>query len=415
MKKKLLFLAMLLAFAAQGLSAENLNDLMRRARNGEAEAQYRLGESYAYSQNGASYDKATAIVWFNKALDQGYKEALFDLGLMYRHDQSTRQRAIECFKGYLDYYYSKTGMVQETAANCLRELGVTDYTPGRSSSNSSYSGGSAASSAQAAGNWLSYSGPLKDFSSYPTPTENLTALRREAQGGNPVAQYRLGEYYSYGYKDTPVDNQEALRWFNKALEQGYEKAYFDLALIYRTLGDTPKAIYYFKLSCDYASLADESYEVEFRNLNELGVTNYRVGSTRGASRTAATQSSPSSSSVVRQQSQSAPQASSQSFMLAPGFYNFSKILFLDDSGAVADYLDLTGSVEVSASYIRICSDDGDVNCKFDISGLGSPAVSAAGVHSIIDKRGNEIKAWRDSDGRKLAFDNKGQHLAVEID
>jgi len=422
MRKRIFLFLMAVIFMASGATAETLRDLQRRAERGEAEAQYRLGESYAYSQNGADYDKATAIKWFNKALDQGYKEALFDLGLMYRHDSTTRARAIECFELYIDYYYSQNNIVQETAANCLKELGVTNYTPGtRSRQGSSLSGSSRGSSPlPSAGvgynsnGWISYSGPIKDFSSYPTPSETLAQLRREAESGNPRAQYRLGEYYGYGYKNTPTDNDTAIHWFTKALEQGYEDSYFDLALMYRSNDDKARAIYYFKLYCDYTGLKGSVSDTAMNSLTEMGVRNYKVGSTRGAGVPSAGGSRNSSSKKSDSPRVTTP--AKTSFLLTAGFYNFSKILYLNESGEIEDYIELTGSVEVTNSYIRACTDDGDINCKFDILSLQSPSVSEQGIHTLIDKRGNELKAWTDSDGKRVFhFINKGTRTAVVLD
>ncbi len=417
MRKRIILTFMAAFVVASAAWAESLSSLQRRANNGDAEAQYKLGESYAYTRNGASYDKATAIKWFNKALDQGYKEALFDLGLMYRHDAATKSRAIECFELYIDYYYSEHNTVQSTAKNCLSELGVTNYVPGTRSRQGGGSRNTVNGCVYNSNGWLSYCGPVKDFSSYPTPSESLSQLKREAEGGNPRAQYRLGEYYGYGYKNTPTDNNEAVRWFTKALEQGYEDSYFDLGLMYRTLGDKARAIYYFKLDCDHAALVDGVAETSMNCLKDLGVSDYKVGSTRGSG-TSTVKQQPARDNKRQNNStplsqQTAP--AKPEFMLTPGFYNFSKILYLDESGNVVDYVELTGSVEVTKSYIRVCTDDGDINCKSEILSLQSPAV-ADGVHTLIDKRGHELKAWTDSEGkRNFGFESNGSRIAVVLD
>jgi TPR repeat protein len=52
------------------------------ADHGDAPAQYRLGDMYAYGK-GVTQDYALAMIWYQKAAEQGYAYAQYALGLMY--------------------------------------------------------------------------------------------------------------------------------------------------------------------------------------------------------------------------------------------------------------------------------------------------------------------------------------------
>jgi len=64
-----------------------------------------------------------------------------------------------------------------------------------------------------------------------TPTDPLTALRRQAEAGDPKAQNQLGFKYSVGDGVTP-NFDEALKWYRKAAEQGLAEAQNNLGVKY---------------------------------------------------------------------------------------------------------------------------------------------------------------------------------------
>src|ERR1035441_9834041 len=55
----------------------------------------------------------------------------------------------------------------------------------------------------------------------------LSGLRRDAEQGDPKAQYLLGGMYSYG-RGVPQDYTEAARWYRSAAEQGEASAQYSL-------------------------------------------------------------------------------------------------------------------------------------------------------------------------------------------
>lgn len=60
----------------------------------------------------------------------------------------------------------------------------------------------------------------------------VSAITPIAEKGNAKAQYMLGKYYSWGYGED-CDNQKAIYWFEKAADNGNEKAAEALANLYR--------------------------------------------------------------------------------------------------------------------------------------------------------------------------------------
>ncbi len=70
---------------------EPQDDIERQAaEQGDASAQYRLGNRYYYGR-GVPQDFAEAVVWYRRAAEQGYSEAQFILGHMYADGQGVPQ------------------------------------------------------------------------------------------------------------------------------------------------------------------------------------------------------------------------------------------------------------------------------------------------------------------------------------
>ena len=69
--------------AVMVLSAQdNLDTVRQAAEQGDATAQFNLGNMYANGE-GVPKDDAEAVRWFRLAAEQGYASAQFNLGLMY--------------------------------------------------------------------------------------------------------------------------------------------------------------------------------------------------------------------------------------------------------------------------------------------------------------------------------------------
>jgi TPR repeat protein len=63
------------------------------------------------------------------------------------------------------------------------------------------------------------------------PQDSADALRRDAERGDPEAQYKLGLAYDVGV-GAPQDLAQAAAWYERAAEQGHPGAQFSLGLMY---------------------------------------------------------------------------------------------------------------------------------------------------------------------------------------
>lgn len=63
------------------------------------------------------------------------------------------------------------------------------------------------------------------------PALTANEIRLAAEGGDPAAQFSLGQMYKDG-EGVPEDNAEAVRWYRQAADQGHADAQFSLGQMY---------------------------------------------------------------------------------------------------------------------------------------------------------------------------------------
>ncbi|WP_440455254.1 tetratricopeptide repeat protein [Psychrobacter sp. ASPA161_9] len=85
-------ITLFLAAAMLSISAmaTDFNQTQRLANQGNADAQFNLGEMY-YLGDGVSQNYTTAKKWFEKAANQGDATAQFNLGFIYEYGHGVRQ------------------------------------------------------------------------------------------------------------------------------------------------------------------------------------------------------------------------------------------------------------------------------------------------------------------------------------
>lgn len=88
--------------------------------------------------------------------------------------------------------------------------------------------------------------------------ESLEAIKADAEGGNPVSQFRLGLVYYHG-EGTEQDHNAAARWFAESAKQGYVRARTALGVCCRrgegVLPDYIEAVNLFRLAADQGDLS----------------------------------------------------------------------------------------------------------------------------------------------------------------
>ena len=98
MKRVMVFFVVLLScHVIYGQMTDAVHEILIKAEQGDAEAQYNLGVSY-YNGEGVAQDYAEAVKWWRKAAEQGYADAQYNLGLSYYTKFYQQDKALELFK-----------------------------------------------------------------------------------------------------------------------------------------------------------------------------------------------------------------------------------------------------------------------------------------------------------------------------
>ncbi|MGA2960939.1 MAG: RodZ domain-containing protein [Candidatus Korobacteraceae bacterium] len=161
-------------------AAQNIDELKRRAQQGDSSAQTSLGMKYQNGE-GVQKDYAEAARWFRKAAEQGNASGQNNLGVMYLSGRGVAKNNAEAV-----HWFHKAA--DQGSSMGQYNLGVM-YRNGR--------------------------GVPRD------DTEALRWYRKAADQGNKFGQDSLGWAYENG-RGVPQDLSLALYWYNKAAEQGHE-------------------------------------------------------------------------------------------------------------------------------------------------------------------------------------------------
>ena len=162
--------------------ALDFTELLARASDGDAEAQYWLGVDYEANDNFAQ-----AVKWYRRAAVQGEARAQYELGTCLRLGQGVPQDYAEAAN-----WYRMAAEQGNASAQC--DLGVC-YEQGL--------------------------GVPQDYA------EAVKWTRSAAEQGVVTAQANLGLYYDKG-KGVEQDFAEAVKWYRKAAEQWDDRAQFNL-------------------------------------------------------------------------------------------------------------------------------------------------------------------------------------------
>ena len=172
----------------------------KSAEQGYAHAQCSLG--YCYEKgNGVSQNDAQAYYWYKKAAEQGFDRAQYNLGQCYRVARGTSKDITEAIKWYL----KSADQGNEGAKTRLSELGITPITIASSLTSDQLN-----DKGVEYHNNKNYSAAFQYY---------LKAIEK----GNMYSQYNLGLLFQYGLGVT-ADSAEAVKWYRKSANQGYEEA-----------------------------------------------------------------------------------------------------------------------------------------------------------------------------------------------
>ena len=238
MHKNVVIAVLLLIIINNGLQAEEVlnplspsqvEQIVRKATEGDSEYQARLGYMY-YVGEGVKQNLQTAILWYRRAAVQGNKDAQYNIGVAYAFGEGVEQNL-------------------ETAAEWYRRAAIQGHAQAQFSLGLNYTYGEGVKqNYEEAATWFERAAhqgydraQLHLAGLYYTGTGVLKNLekavqwyRKAADRGNPVAQYNLGNLYHLG-QGVKQDYTQARHWYQLAADQGYVAALNPLSNLERIM------------------------------------------------------------------------------------------------------------------------------------------------------------------------------------
>ncbi len=212
-------------------TADKVSSVIKKAEQGDAEAQLAYGRMLKTTSNGVEQDWQKAVEMLQRAADNGNVDAQWELGAMYEfanHVTKDEAKALELYRRSADAG-SPIGLYM--VAHCYQHGIVVEED--RQMADSLY----AKSFAE-----LIELAPQEDIyvlnfvgSAYYWG-DGVKADREKAFGyyltsakkGNPETQYKIGNCYETG-QGTAKNMTEAVAWYKKSAAQGYQDAIEALA------------------------------------------------------------------------------------------------------------------------------------------------------------------------------------------
>lgn len=167
-------------------SSEDFDSIRSMAEQGNARAQYSLGNCYHFAQ-GVEEDQSRAVEWYRKAAEQGYIDAQCHLGYCYEYGQGTKENKIKAVE-----WYQKSA--EQGYAEAQFNIG-TCYTFGK--------------------------GVEVDKS------KAFEWYKKASEQGHANAQNNLAVCYENG-QGIKEDKSKAVEWYKKAAVQGHAGAQYVL-------------------------------------------------------------------------------------------------------------------------------------------------------------------------------------------
>ena len=75
-------------------------DLEKRAKAGDAQAQYQVGDAYLTGTFYCKQNDRKAFEWFKKSAEQGYAFAQYNLGVCYKNGNGVTKDVVKAFEWY---------------------------------------------------------------------------------------------------------------------------------------------------------------------------------------------------------------------------------------------------------------------------------------------------------------------------
>ncbi len=234
--QKISIIVLLILYCAGSALCGEFGDFLKKAEQGDVDAQYNIGVIYDNGQ-GVPQDYKQAAKWYTKAAKQGHAFAQYNLALMHVDGQGVPQdhkqaakwftKAAEQGDAKAQYnigviYYKGQGVPQDykQAVKWFTKAAEQGYID-----------------AQRDLGWIYRTGPGftdANSKSYIVPDFNKSEYwsLKAAEKNDTSAQLNLGIIYFDGGANLNKDFKKATYWFKKAAEKGDKFAQYKLGLMY---------------------------------------------------------------------------------------------------------------------------------------------------------------------------------------
>lgn len=214
------------------MSAKKIENLRTAAKKGDAQAQNELGWAYFHGE-GVAVDKEESMRWHRKAAEQGHAPSQYAFAVAHIYDAMPRVNEVSEVESTLEPWTGNT----LKATDWLQKAAEQGYVHAQWELGMAYSKGAGflpADSYQAAYWWreAAEQGHVEvqfhlgcaygdgDGMRRRKPRKAVRWLRKAAKQGHVDAQETLGRVYEHGV-GVEEDEEKAMRWFRKAAEQGH--------------------------------------------------------------------------------------------------------------------------------------------------------------------------------------------------
>ena len=201
--------------------------LIAAAKQGDANAQYKLGKRYYYG-NGVTKSLDIALKWFKLAAEKDDADAQFMLGYCYYNGEGVDENRVEAFKWFRLAAEKSLALAQYMLGFCY------------------YNGNGVKKDRKEAFKWFRLAAEqghaeaqyMLGFCYYngngvdENRVDAVKWFKLAANKDNADAQYMLGFCY-YNGNGVKKDRKEAVKWYNLAAEQGHADAQFRLGYCYQ--------------------------------------------------------------------------------------------------------------------------------------------------------------------------------------
>ena len=208
---------------------ENFEELLKKAENGDAEAQIKVGNCYLKG-DGREMDYTKAFEWYHKAAEQGNAVAQYRLGLFF-FQKKDFSNAVHWYTEALDNKNTDPDLKEKSLlrlGDCFyKGLGAIrrDYDSAVFFYEQAAKLGNVDAQIIVGNCYANGQGVKKD------EKKAFKWISQAAEKGSAEAQNYLGEFFSKGIGVT-INKKEAEKWYKKAAEQGYEQAKINLGRRY---------------------------------------------------------------------------------------------------------------------------------------------------------------------------------------